>query len=411
MRRPLVRDQRGSVLIFTTALLVFLLVFTGLAVDLTFYMSAQGELQKSLDAAALAGAGKLGFDDSVFPTVRTFARDYSLFNGIHGFRGAPSTVALDLNTVNADTGDIVLGIWDPTKPQGFGPGQRFEPSTDGTIVNAVLCRKQVPVDTTFLRLLGFNGLTVGSFAVAVANPPSTPPPDGCLFPIGVGSCPFEGPTSKGCGSTITFITSSGKDEGAGCLAPPCTNTAAWVNLAGGNVNTPYLRNAIANAAGSCPPSPLKTGDTIEAGNGMVQTVMNDLETAFVNKYNTSETYEITDEQGNITYAGKGWKVYIPIIETACPAGAISGGHTIVGWTEFVMTQVINKGDCAVANHWGGNQWDPIGKSPNCLGTNTPPNSGALRAIFGYYSCTIIPANPVPEPLPRSALATRLRLVR
>jgi hypothetical protein len=313
MRRPLVRDQRGSVLIFTTALLVFLLVFTGLAVDLTFYMSAQGELQKSLDAAALAGAGKLGFDDSVFPTVRTFARDYGLFNGMHGFRGAPSTVALDLNTGNADTGDIVLGIWDPTKPQGFGPGQRFAPSTDGTIVNAVLCQKQVPVDTAFLRLLGFNGLTVGSFAVAVANPPSTPPPDGCLFPIGVGSCPFDPRSSStGCGSTITFITSSGKDEGAGCLAPPCTNTAAWVNLEGGNVNASYLRGAVAAAGGACPPSPLKTGDNINTSNGMVQSVMDDLATVFANKYNASETYEVVDSQGNTTYTGKGWKVYIPI---------------------------------------------------------------------------------------------------
>ena len=80
-----------------------------------------------------------------------------------------------------------------------------------------------------------------------------------------------------------------------------------------------------------------------------------------------------------------------------------------------MTQVINKGDCAVQNHkiGGGNTypWDPIGKTPNCLGTNTPQNSGALRAVFGYYSCTLYQANPTIVPAPRSALGTRLRLVQ
>jgi hypothetical protein len=113
-----------------------------------------------------------------------------------------------------------------------------------------------------------------------------------------------------------------------------------------------------------------------------------------------------------TYTGKGWKVYIPVIHSAsCPAQAITGNETIVGWTEFVITQVIDKGNCAVANHFSGNQWDAIGKLPNCKGTNTPKNSGALRAVFGYYSCKIIPSNPVPTPTPRSALATKLRLVR
>ena len=232
----------------------------------------------------------------------------------------------------------------------------------------------------------------------------------------MGSCPFQGNTSLGCGAPITFITSSGKegDEGAGCLEPPCTNTSAWVNLEGGSVNTGYLRGAIEGAAsGECPTTELETGDEIPTGNGMNQAVMDTLEGAFIDIYNASaeSPVSIENSDGDIVYEGQGWKVYIPVIQTDCPSGAISGEHQIVGWTEFVMTQVINKGKCAVANHYQGNAWDAIGEAPNCLGTNVPPNSGALRAIFGYYSCTIIPSNPHPEPGPRSALATKLRLVR
>src|SRR5262249_58840387 len=139
-------------------------------------------------------------------------------------------------------------------------------------------------------------------------------------------------------------------------------------------------------------SSLQTGDSVGSNNGMAQPVMDAIQTAFLQKWNPSVTYQVTDSNNNVTYNGPGWKVYIPVIQTACPAGAISGAQTIVGWTEMVITQVINKGDCAVINHYSGNPWDAIGKAPNCLGTNTPQNSGALRAVFGYYSCNLIQAN-------------------
>jgi hypothetical protein len=261
-------------------------------------------------------------------------------------------------------------------------------------------------------VLGIPALPISASAIAVSNPPLAPPPppDGCPFPIGVGSCPFQGNTSLGCGAPITFITSSGQgDAGAGCLSPPCTNTSAWVNLEGGNTNAGYLRDAITGAgSGACPTTTVETGDPIQTNNGMVQSVMDTLEPIFVQHYNASEVYEVTNSDGNVTYRGKGWKVYIPVIETACPAGAISGAHTIVGWTELVMAQVINKGNCAVNNDWAPSPWTTVGQGNGC--TN-PQANGATRAIFGYYSCTLIPGDYSPIPGPRSALATRLRLVK
>ena len=61
-------NERGSVLIFMLGTFLFLLVFGGFAIDLAFYSVAKGELQRSMDAAALAGVGHLDFDGSVFPT-------------------------------------------------------------------------------------------------------------------------------------------------------------------------------------------------------------------------------------------------------------------------------------------------------------------------------------------------------
>jgi putative Tad-like protein involved in Flp pilus assembly len=395
-------NERGTAVLLTLGFMIFLLAMVGFAVDIAYQMAAIGELERSMEAAALAGAGKLGFDDTVFPTVRQFAQQYGQLNPHHNTPFG-SLINLNLNTPNAASGNIVLGVWD-------GNGN-FTPSLDGTVVNAVRCQFATQVQTSFLRVLGIPTLPISASAIAVANPPIAPPvTDACLFPIGVGSCPFQGNSSIGCGAPITFITSSGKgDAGAGCLSPPCTNTSAWVNLDGGNANAGYLRNAITGAGnGNCPTSSMQTGDDINTSNGMVQNVMDTLEPIFVQKYNSSEVYEVKNSDGQVTYSGKGWKVYVPVIQTDCPTGAISGAHAIVGWTEFVMAQVINKGKCAVSNDWAGNPWSTAGTTNGCTAVQ---NDGAMRAIFGYYSCTIIPANPTPVPGPRTALASRLRLVK
>jgi hypothetical protein len=402
MIRRLLRNERGTAVLLTLGFMIFLLAMVGFAVDLAYQMAATGELERSMEAAALAGAGKLGFNDTAFPTARQFAQQYGQLNPHHNTPFG-SVINLGLNPGNAANGNIVLGVWD---------SNAFTPSLDGTVVNAVRCQMATQVQTSFLRVLGIPTLPISASAIAVANPPATPPPpvDGCVFPIGVGSCPFQGNTSLGCGAPITFITSSGKgDAGAGCLSPPCTNTSAWVNLEGGNANAGYLRNAITGAgAGNCPASTGQTGDPISTSNGMVQNVMDTLEPVFAQKYNASGIVEVTNSAGDVTYRGKGWKVFVPVIQTDCPTGAISGSHTIIGWTEFVMAQVINKGQCAVNNDWSGNPWQAVGTTNGCSAAKADT---AMRAIFGYYSCKIIPANPSPVPGPRTALANRLRLVK
>jgi Flp pilus assembly protein TadG len=166
MARRWLGDEKGNVLLFTTAMMVFLLVMAGIAIDLGYLALVDNEVQRAMDAAALAGAGNLGFDDSVFPAVRLAAQTYARRNAFHN-----GTINLDLNTANDANGDIVLGVWDPTK------SPKFQPSTDGTAVNAVRCHYQTSIPTSFLRLLGFSTLGVSAQAIAIANPPATPPPD------------------------------------------------------------------------------------------------------------------------------------------------------------------------------------------------------------------------------------------
>src|SRR5262249_1687845 len=117
MRRWLA-GQRGTVLLFTVFVLVALIGMAGFATDMAYMMAAKNELQRSLDAAALAGAGRLGFDGTVFSSVRATAQSFALMNHYRN-PGSPN-VTLDLNSGNATNGNIVIGNW---------AGGLFTPST------------------------------------------------------------------------------------------------------------------------------------------------------------------------------------------------------------------------------------------------------------------------------------------
>jgi Flp pilus assembly protein TadG len=395
-----IKNQRGSALLFTTVMLLILFVFGGIAIDMTYFGSVRREIQRSIDAAALAGAGNLGFDDTAFPAARAAAQNYA---GLNGYSDpAAGSIGLSLNEANNPNGPIVLGIWE---------NGNFTPSLDGTRVNAVRCQFATAIPTSFLRLLGMLNLPVSAQATAIANPPILPEEGTCVFPIALSSCPFVNAgafSSQGCGAAATFITSSGKepDEKAG------TNTAAWANLCG--TSTPSATQTKAAVEGAASGVCNATCDNPQAGNdigtnnGMQQSVYDLLEEKFKEKFNPSVTHTVTDSSGNTTYNGPGWKVFVPVIETDCPPKAINGTHKIVGWTEMVITQVINHGDCAVSNPADTNSWPVCPPPLNPSGEAKVPNR---RAVFGRYKCTYVDAVASRQPGPRSALGTRLRLVQ
>jgi hypothetical protein len=416
-----VRNQRGQIILFVMIALVFLIGVGGsLTSDMAKLVAAKEELQSSLDAAALAGAGKLGFDSSAFPVARNFAVNYASSNKTH-----TGTITLNRNDANdwsafnahaMPYGDVTLGIWDPGKPDGIGAGKRFEPSLDGNFVNAVMCRYKKQVTGNFLSLLGgIFPMNVAASAIATSDPPLNPPPDVCVFPIAVSDCPFQQGGSTGCGSMITLSTSSGKTP----LTTAGGNTGAWVSLTNDTPNANSIRTQINNANNGNCDAPTKT--SLDANGGLAESVFKLMFDVFQAHYSASGTLTVTkpDSSGGdpiTTYSGKGWAVEVPVLQTGnCNAsgavdGNINGTYPIVGWTRMVMTQVIDKGTCAVTNDNDGNS------SALCtaLRNNTPipglKNPNSLNAVFGYYECVKNPSPPRPAG-PRSALATKLRLVR
>ena len=407
-------NEKGNVLLFTTVLVVpLMIIFGGLALDLAHLGTADDELQRSLDAAALAGAGKLAFDSSVWPAARLSAQSYASLNPIRlardpvmGVNRNSAPVTLGLNTGNAANGDIVLGHWDGA---GFTP----YPTAAENQVNAVLCRYQTTVPMTFLGLLGFTTLPVSGEAIAWATQPVTPPVDECVFPIALSSCFFGGSTSAGCGATVTFISSSSGSAVGG-------NSAAWGSIVPGQAanDANILAQVKAAAGGACSGALLSTGNNEPVNNGQLNNVINWLTGndphAFPAKYAASQQLVVQKADGTDAYRGKGWEVYVPVIDTGggCPPAAINGSPPIAGWTRMVITQVQGKnGECAVANHWSGNPWDEhCFTTKNGTATNLPPGWAGQTGIYGYYDCKYSPAPPSTTVGPISATA-RLRLVR
>jgi hypothetical protein len=408
MKWPRLGGERGSVMFFLVLMLPLLFWIGGFGVDIGHVLAVRTELSRSMAAAALAGAGKLGFSDAAFPAVRTNAQTYA--NHLNN-RYAGQVVGLT-------DAEITLGIYD-------GRDDSFIPSANGSMVNAVRCQVTRAVPSLFLGLVGLSGPPARAEAIAVSNPPATIPPDGCMFPQAVSSCSFQtggGFSSGGCGQVMSTYS------------PSTTNTAAWINLqldANGVVvpsSSSSANNILdvmaASAAPTCHGTTLRVGDTVGANNGEVQVVFNgtgqqpglggcdssggNCTGIFVDKYNSGAVYTVEDSGGTTTYSGGGWQVYVAVISTSCPPGAITGSVQIATFARVVITQVINNGYCVVANHAPQNIWDQYCPTPN--GTAASRIS-SLSAVFGYYDCGYITGDSTVIPGPRVALGTRLRLVR
>ena len=398
--RDRLHNQRGSVLLFTFTLLVFLLVMGGFAMDFAFQVAARTELQRSIDAAALAGAGKLGFDDTVFPTARAFARDYGIRNPM---RTGP--VTLNLNTPNDAAGNIVLGIWN---------AGTFTPSLAGNQVNAVRCQIQTTIPTSFLRLLGINTLDVAANAIAVSNPPVLP---GCgtpILPIAVTPCAFfDAATgtfnnSNGCGTGLTWISSNRICDNSPGSSQSC-NSAAWASLDGTNWSSAQHQAAISNAglgAGAACNATAPAGSNTHLDNGMVEPTFRLLRDTFSTNRTGTISEDITKTVNGTTTVvyhkeWGGWEVGVMMVNSACPPGAMTGDRPISTYSKFVVTQIFdqNSGCIITPNN------DPQAAA-YCA---TRDNS--LRAVFGYFVCTNLGTVATIDPAPRTALATHLRLVR
>src|SRR2546423_3128466 len=213
--------ERGNVLAMVIFMLTTILAFSGVAVDIGRVIAVKAELQRAVDAGALAGAAQLGFNSVPFPTARTAAVTWANKNP---WSGGPTTLDPNNNVQFGVWGSGTWTDWDGT-----------EIGTNGAIyVNAVRCSGwSATVPTLFLGLIGKPTISVSAFSTALSNPPSPPPPGEPVEPFALPICKFNNNGSSGCGALVAI------------------DTNGWVDLTG-NGNSNLIDSQLVNAADGAP---------------------------------------------------------------------------------------------------------------------------------------------------------------
>ena len=161
--------RRGNVLLLTLLLATTMLGLLAFSIDVGYMSVARTELQRAADSAALAAASGLlsearlqgdAAQSRVLLEARNAANRYSLVNLVCG-----TGPALDLNTANSPSGDIVFGHYSPLS----GMSTSLVPDQ----YNAVLVRVQKTAERNgeyplfFARFLGV--LSASGQAEAIAT--------------------------------------------------------------------------------------------------------------------------------------------------------------------------------------------------------------------------------------------------
>ncbi len=155
----LAKDESGSVSIMAAACLLILLLTLGLVIDFGFAFNMRNQLQRSADAAALAGASQLGNNTNVRSEANQFA-ELNMRAAAHG----------DV-LANAD---IRIGSWNSDTRVFTNAGN---PENAVQVTTRLTSGTGNAVPAFFGPLAGISGYNVVTRAVAVNAGPS----ENCLY--------------------------------------------------------------------------------------------------------------------------------------------------------------------------------------------------------------------------------------
>ena len=147
--RKALSEQRGQVLPLAAMAMVAMMGMAGLTIDVGHAYVVRSQLQNSTNAAALAAAGVV-YNTSSTDNATTYANNYS--SGASGNENFNS----NFGTVHTAVTTRCLNLL-------------VKPSTcaaTGNVSNAVQVTQSASVPTYFMRLFGFNTLTVSATAIA-----------------------------------------------------------------------------------------------------------------------------------------------------------------------------------------------------------------------------------------------------
>ena len=308
------RNDSGSIIVFTTLLIVLLLVMVGIGLDTGWLSFGRSQGQRAVDAAALAGAAGLAQGDA-----SAIEKNIEALNATNDYvkaGGNPIDGSITGNNVmlvryNSATGEIIPesnlnmanGVrvaLEKTKPAAYGGGN------SGTSMNS-------PVFLTpLLNLLGFDTSSTADINVSAVAVYSAIPG----IPLALGGCTLGE-------QNVFFQTPSGGAD---------PNNSAWTTYTVNETNTPDIIARIKKIVNCQGGGAASIGTPICVSNGANTPVVREFET-------------LADPSGNKCY-------FTPVIAEQTTFTGCSGPDNVIqSWAEVCIKHV-----CAPPDS---------NKNPNC----------------------------------------------
>jgi Flp pilus assembly protein TadG len=314
-------DKQGVTVVIVAVLIVVLLGFVALAVDIGYLMVARNELQNAADAAALAGARRMGqnyhdgVDQSTFcpENITSVAQNTASKN-----KAAGLNLAEDISAGNVVTS---IGTWDPTKP----PDQRFVKTCVYPNAVQVVAKREGgttngPIGTFFAPIFKLidpsspDTVNVGATACAALSGPCEEKPS---IPLGIGRSWFENVgANRGC--TQIAVNNTFK------------SCAGWTNLS----SDPFKwKDADAMIVDPTKIPTMHYGDVAEFGNGTVEPLLVDLLALF-------DANKIPDATSPSGYS---WTTSVLVFEDYNVCVPPTEGYKVLGFATVKIEDIITTG--------------------------------------------------------------------
>jgi uncharacterized membrane protein len=315
------KSDRGATAVYVAIMLVVFIGMAALAVDVGYLMVARNESQNAADAAALAGARRLGENyyipiSPVTTDVITVAQNTAAQNKVAG---------LNLSATAGDNVVTKIGTWDSTRTPRFvetatGPDAvQVETRRQGGTTSGAIGTFFAPI-FKLIDPASPDTVNVGATACAAISGICTATPG---IPLGIGK------------SWFTHIAAN-----RGCTQIAVNDTtqscAGWTNLSTDKFKQQQVQDML---TGKTPMPTLHSGDRAEFGNGTVTPVLTDLDNLFRDKikYRDQKTF---DAAGNVLT----WTTSVVVYDDGNVCIAPNAEYTIIGFATITITDVITTGN-------------------------------------------------------------------
>jgi len=163
-RRPRWQVRRGAIVVFAAILMIMMMAMLAFSVDVGYMYTMESQLQRSVDAAALAGAGALveGEEEANERVVEYLVRNPVGRNYVIDGDGAMSAEKSQFLSAHSDDLEVKLGHWDPNT-------RTFSESND--LPSTISVKMTYPNNPLFFaRFLGNDEFTVSAESIAMYQP-------------------------------------------------------------------------------------------------------------------------------------------------------------------------------------------------------------------------------------------------